>query len=253
MYTPGLVSVTFRKLPPGEILALMAQTELRAIEWGGDVHVPDALRAAEVRKMSADAGVTAASYGSYYRCGEEEAFGPVLHAAVALGAPNIRVWAGNIGSFEADAAYREKVAADARMVTAMAMSEGLTISFEFHGGTLTDTMASTLSLLTAAETPGLATYWQPPQGSRMENNLAALDALMPHISNVHCFEWRCANGEIIRRPFAEGEAHWAVYFQKLKEANKTGYAFLEFVRNDDPKQFIDDAAALCALLKGCNA
>ena len=249
MYTPGLVSVTFRKLTPKEILALMTKTELRAVEWGGDVHVPDAETASEVRRMSADAGVTVASYGSYYHCGEEEPFGPVLKAAVALGAPNIRVWAGNTGSLEADLAYREKVAADARMITSMAMSEGVSVAFEFHGGTLTDTTKSTLMLLDAAKTPGLSAYWQPPQGSRMENNLTALDELLPSVSNIHCFEWRCTNGEITRRPFAEGEAHWRAYFQKFADAGKSGCAFLEFVKNDSTEQLIDDAAALCVLLK----
>ena len=250
MITPGLVSVTFRKLTPKEILALMARTELRAVEWGGDVHVPDVFAAAEVRKMSEDAGVTVASFGSYYRCGEEESFGPVLKAAVALGAPNIRVWAGNMGSLEADPAYREKVAADACMITAMAMSEGVSVALEFHGGTLTDTTKSTLTLLDAAETPGLSTYWQPPQGSRVDHNLAALEELMPLVSGIHCFEWKYINGEIVRRPFAEGEANWTAYFQKFKETGQPRFAFLEFVRNDDPAQFVDDAAALCALLKG---
>ena len=250
MYKAGLVSVTFRQLSPKEILALMARTELCAIEWGGDVHVPDAAAAVEVRKLTEDSGIEVASYGSYYRCGEEQDFAAVLQTAVALGAPNIRVWAGDKGSLEADEAYREKVACDARMITAMAMSEGLTVGFEFHGGTLTDTTKSTLDLMKAAETEGLFTYWQPPVGSRTEGNLEAMDALMPMISNIHCFEWKMIDGTCVRRPFAEGAAHWGAYFRKLHEAGKTGYALMEFVRENEPEQLIADAAALCALLKG---
>src|SRR6187549_164575 len=97
-FTCGLVSVTFRQLPPREIVDLARRAELGGIEWGGDVHVPagDAGRAREVRAMTEDAGLSIVAYGSYYRAGEEDeaAFAPVLDSACALGAPAIRIWAG---------------------------------------------------------------------------------------------------------------------------------------------------------------
>jgi hypothetical protein len=37
---PGLVSITFRALPPADIIRLTAECGLQAIEWGADVHVP---------------------------------------------------------------------------------------------------------------------------------------------------------------------------------------------------------------------
>ncbi len=40
MISPGLVSVTYRALPPAEIIALTAAAGLKGIEWAGDVHVP---------------------------------------------------------------------------------------------------------------------------------------------------------------------------------------------------------------------
>jgi len=250
MYTPGLVSVTFRKFSVDEILALMKRTELQAIEWGGDVHVPDVQTAMEVKKKMEASGLVVSSYGSYYRCGEGQDFASVLKCAAALGAPTIRVWAGDQGSLEADAAYREKVASDTRMITAMAMSEGVSISYEFHGGTLTDTTKSAQTLLQEAATEGLYTYWQPPVGSRVEGNMETIDLLLPLISNVHCFEWKALNGEIVRRPFAEGVEHWSAYIQKLHDAGKSGHALLEFVKDDNPEQLIEDAAALCRILGG---
>ena len=39
-YTYGLVSVSFRKKPPEEILSAMKGAGLSVIEWGGDVHAP---------------------------------------------------------------------------------------------------------------------------------------------------------------------------------------------------------------------
>ena len=40
MIHTGLVSVTFRKLEPAEIVDLVKQAGLQGIEWGGDIHVP---------------------------------------------------------------------------------------------------------------------------------------------------------------------------------------------------------------------
>ena len=112
MISSGLVSITFRKLSPREIVDLVAKAQLDAIEWGGDVHVPhgDLSAAKDVHKMTNDAGLSLSSYGSYYRVGHDEPvpFGEVLETAVELKAPTIRVWAGKKGSNDADEAYRQR-------------------------------------------------------------------------------------------------------------------------------------------------
>src|SRR6185312_13188931 len=100
MISPGLVSITFRALTPAEVIALARQAGLRGIEWGGDIHVPhgNGARAREVKEMTAEAGLTVAAYGSYYRAGQADSsgltFDAVLETALELGAPLIRVWAG---------------------------------------------------------------------------------------------------------------------------------------------------------------
>ena len=68
---PGLVSITFRKLTPSQILDLCVGNGLREIEWGGDVHVPhgELKIASEVAEMSRSRGVAIAAYGSYYKLG----------------------------------------------------------------------------------------------------------------------------------------------------------------------------------------
>ena len=107
MNRAGLVSITFRNKTPREIVALMKRAGLSQVEWGGDVHVkPGAESAAEVRRMTEGEGLRTSAYGSYYRL-EENAFGPWLDEAEALGAPVIRVWAGRKGSAEVDEWERE--------------------------------------------------------------------------------------------------------------------------------------------------
>lgn len=101
MITPGLVSVTFRKLDVASVVSLAAEAGLTSIEWGADVHVPvgDSGAAAVARKLCAEAGLEISSYGSYYRADTDVGeFESVVTTAVALGAPSIRVWAGRVGS-----------------------------------------------------------------------------------------------------------------------------------------------------------
>jgi len=64
---PALCSVTFRALAPEEIVALAAEADLVAIEWGGDVHVlpGDLDRARAVRALTERHGLRVSSYGSY--------------------------------------------------------------------------------------------------------------------------------------------------------------------------------------------
>ena len=162
MIRSGLVSITFRKLSPHTIIDLVTRAGLTGIEWGGDVHVPhgeiDVAR--EVAQMTRDAGLLVAAYGSYYRVGVSEAdglaFERVLETAMALGAPTVRVWAGNRGSADADESYRAAVVDDARRIAVLAHAAGITVSFEYHRNTLTDTNASAHRLLEGGEPPKCA-------------------------------------------------------------------------------------------------
>ena len=74
MIKTGLVSVTFRKLSPEEIIKLVSQSGLDGIEWGGDIHVPhgDVKKARDIAQITKDEGLIVASYGSYYSLGCEK-------------------------------------------------------------------------------------------------------------------------------------------------------------------------------------
>lgn len=250
MITPGLVSVTFRKLSPAEIVTLVRQAELDCIEWGGDIHVPhgDSIRAREVRQLTLEAGLTVAAYGSYYRVNKSEAdglpFTTVLETARALGAPTIRVWAGTLSSAKADAAYRAAVAADARRIADLAQAAGITVTSEYHGGTLTDTDASAQQFLRETQHPNFRTGWQPHPGGTLATNLAGLQAILPQLTTIHCYHW--LNTE--RRPYVEGAADWRQYFAVIQSSGRRHSALLEFVAGDDPANFFRDAATLRQLV-----
>ncbi len=244
MIRTGLVSITFRKLTPREIVDLVRECGLEGIEWGGDVHAPhgDVAAAKAVAALTADAGLRVASYGSYYRVGVGEPcpFDDVVRSAVALGAPVIRVWAGKLGSAVADEAYREMVVRDAQRIAALAAAEGLTVAFEYHGNTLTDQPESARGLLEQVDRPNCKTYWQPLVGTTPEQNIDSIGRVADWLTHLHVFTWHDHD----RRDLAEGEAAWRGYLERVNALGGERFAMLEFVRNDDPDQFRKDAATL---------
>ncbi len=246
----GICSITFRKLEPAAVVELVACAGLQGIEWGGDVHVPhgDLATASRVKDLTLDAGLQVSSYGSYYRAGEDEEqglrFSDVLRTAAELGAPAIRIWAGRKGSDEASAAYREAVTADLRRVAELAAAAGIGVSLEWHGGSLTDRPDSTFKLLAAVAHPNLSLYWQPAMNLDGPASLRSLEQALPSLTNVHLFHWRMGADGVERRPLAEGTAVWQKYLNVLRKSKKSRWLLMEFVRDDKPAQFIEDATVL---------
>ncbi|MCE0499145.1 MAG: sugar phosphate isomerase/epimerase [Methylacidiphilales bacterium] len=245
---PGLVSVTFRSLPPEEIINLTVKAGLKTIEWGGDIHVPpgDGARAREVGRQTREAGMSVAAYGSYYRVGFSETnglpFAQVLDTAVTLGAPTIRVWAGQKGSHDTPPQERSAVIADALRIADLSRAHGVTISFEYHDGTLTDTRDSVQRLLEEMAHPNLEFLWQPKHGETVEQGVARLRDVCPRLRHVHVFHWWPTASD--RRPLIEGRERWGYYLEILQGMGKTVPCLLEFVRDDSTEQFLQDAATL---------
>jgi 3-dehydroshikimate dehydratase len=240
---PGLVSVSFRKLSTREVVDLAVRGGARTLEWGGDVHVPagDLAVAREVRRCGEDAGLACAAYGSYYRLGQGMDFGPVLASAVALGAATIRVWPGIKGSKETDAGEWQAVVDDARRIASLAAAEKMGVSLEYHANTLTDTRDSVRKLAEELK-DGPDFLWQPANGAPADECEERLREILPRVRHVHVFHWWPTAQD--RRPLAEGEASWKRYLKILRPLDRAMPCLLEFVRDDSPEQFLEDAATL---------
>lgn len=243
---PGLVSVTFRQLSTREIVRLAARAGLKSIEWGGDVHVPPGnyALAREIRKETEDEGLKVGSYGSYYRVGgvDSHQWSTVLNTAETLGAPNIRIWAGNKGSAQTDKHLREVIIGDICSACRSAEASRIKVSVEYHGGTLTDTLESTRKLIDEVNHPNLYTYWQPAVMPLPGERESALLKVLSHVSHVHVFQWK--QGTAQRLPLADGAADWTRYLKHLAGTGKEHGIFMEFVKDDSPEQFLADAAVL---------
>ncbi len=256
MFTPGLVSVTFRPLARWEIASLMRECALTAVEWGGDVHVPadDPTAIADAVQVSRDNGITIVSYGSYYRAGattdETTAeFQKQLSATVALGAPNIRIWAGTKGSQTATAAERKAFTDDIRHVCRLAAAKQKTVSLECHNGTLTDDCDSALRLVEEVAADNLRLYWQPNQFRDDAYNLDTVRRLLPYTSNVHVFSWTSHDGRTTEMyPLDRFASLWRKYIDVLRSDNVDRNLLIEFVCDNTTDQLRRDAETLLGWL-----
>ena len=254
---PGLCSITLRDLEPAGVVDVAARAGLAGIEWGADVHVPpdDPAGAAEVGERTRQAGLAVASYGSYLRAGDPEActdaqVAAVLDAAVALGAPNVRVWTRWLAPADATDADRVEVVDDLRRVVAGAAERDLTVSLERHVWTLTETTDATVALLEAVGDPSLFTYWQPLDGVATPEALTELAVVGSWLSHLHVFQWTSIDE---RHPLADGAERWPAVLAGVAAAEGTRWpgdrwALLEYVRGDDPAQVAVDAATLAGWL-----
>ena len=246
----GLVSVSFRSLSPGQIIALTAEAGLDSIEWGGDIHVPagDIDNALRVGECTRAAGLSVACYGSYYRLTDAEPgmAQSVVQTAKALGAPLIRVWAGNLPSAEADETHRAMIVRNAQRIASLAADENISVAFEYHGGTLTDDPASAKALLESVNRENCFTLWQPPVNMSIENCVSSIRTVGRWIRNIHVFSWKV--GE--RLPPADGAEKWKACLREIRNLPGEHSLMLEFVRGDDPAQLIQDAQTLKRWIKG---
>lgn len=252
-FEAALCTVTFRELSPQSIVALAGEAGLKAIEWAGDAHVPPGKLELieEVRRLSERAGL-ALSYGSYVAppADDMSQFMQALATTTALGATNIRIWPGTRNRDSADYSADEAraVALAIREMAAAAAQQEVTVSLEYHPGSLTDTTGSALRLIETIDHDNVYLYWQPRPGLPLKDALDEIAMVGEHVSHIHVFAW---DRDRNRFPLATAEDYWKQVIAELPATRWTGprYAMLEFVAGDDPDAFRRDAGTLENILK----
>jgi hypothetical protein len=238
------------------------------VEWGGDIHCPpgDLTRAARVERLCRDAGLVTTAYGSYYRVGDPPPEGQdweaVCETALALGAPVIRVWAGRQGSDDPKSAedYWKRVRAEAARLVQSATERQLRIAFEYHGGTLCDTLESAEKLLGEDLDSMPWMYWQPRHGATVAQGLVELRSFARRLAHVHVFHWIGGWGD--KRSLDMGSDRWPLYLRAAASApaltrpdgsSLQRWAMLEFIPEDSSAGLLRDAMTLRSWLKPATA
>jgi sugar phosphate isomerase/epimerase len=172
-----------------------------------------------------------------------------LQTAIKLNAPSIRVWAGKYGSNDADENYWHSVISDSKRIASMAADHGISINFEYHGGTLTDTKESARKLMKEVKHPNVGLYWQPAVGKSMEARIESIKEIQRWLTHVHVFHWEGTK----RLPLFDGEQDWIRYLRTIGEPAENRYLMLEFVKDDHKVQFLEDAGILKSIIETASA
>jgi len=242
----GLVSVSFRKLMPEQVVQAAVGAGLHRIEWGSDVHAPcgDAARLLQITELQKRHGVVCSSYGTYFRLGVNPTaeLEDYIAAAKQLGTDVIRLWCGNKSPAEYGASEKTALFEACREAAAMAERHGVTLCMECHIGTWTETKEAALELMKVVASPAFRMYWQPNQHRTVEENLAYARLLREYIVHIHVFQWKGT----ARFPLRSGLEEWKAYLRELPGAHTL---LLEFMPDDQPASLPEEAAALRRLLE----
>ena len=187
-------SIAFRKSPKNiaDIIPIIADLGYDAIEvWGnhfGDIPLSD------IVDLTKDHGLAVSMLSPYmdFTAGKEsyrrslETADDFLAKATVLGAPNIRVFTGFVGSADATPTEWSEAVAGLSQLSRMAAGSGINFALETHPKTLVDTVESTKRLLIDTDAENLRLnldifhMWEVHK-----EPLWVLGQLRPFVSHVH--------------------------------------------------------------------
>ena len=254
MFKTGFVSVSFRPNSHEEIVEAAVNAKLNIIEWGGDVHSPagDVETAEKIKKLSADAGISLLTYGSYFRIGvnPSEDFSKVIESARVLGVNIIRVWGYKRVFSEYDSEEWQTVVNEGRAVAEMAEAAGMKVCLECHNGTVTETYDCALKYMEAVDNPALRMYWQYNEKRDFEYNIASARAIAKYAECIHVFNH---DEEGKKASLADGIEKWSKYIEVFVNEGVTDIPLLlEFMPDGKISTLEKEGAALNELVSRFN-
>lgn len=241
MYKLGLVSISFRKHSPEEIILAAKKAGLECIEWGSDVHAPcnDTAKLNGIVALQNKHGVYCSSYGTYFRLGvtPAEELPQYIAAAKTLGTDILRLWCGDKGSAEYSKAEKELLFAECKKAAEIAESHIVTLCMECHNHTFTDEIKAAAELIEAVDSPSFRMYWQPNQFKTVEQNMNYAKRISDFTRHIHVFNW--SGNE--RYPLEESIELWQKYLGCFDGERAL---LLEFMPDDDINSLTREADAL---------
>ena len=240
-YTLGLVSISFRKHSPEEILDAMKASGLSLIEWGSDVHAPcdDREKLIKLAALQKKHGICCSSYGTYFRLGETpiERLTQYIEAAKTLDTRILRLWCGTKSGADMTVEAREVLLSQCKQAADIAEKNNVVLCMECHKMTFTERLEDALLLMQAVDSPNFRMYWQPFQWQEAEENEAYAKAIAPYCEHIHVFQWKGTQ----RFSLQEGVEEWRTY---LKAFSAPRVLLLEFMPDDCLSSLPNEAKAL---------
>ena len=232
-----------------DLLPAVAAAGFGALEvWQYHLSTPDAAGVEALAERAGALGVTFPIVGMYPVLDAEGAererawseVETVVRRAERVGARAVKMFAGRLGSNEADAAAVARSVAFTRDLVALAADHGLGVTAETHPNTLCDNVPATRRFLDAVADERLALCFQPFDFTSTKRAVADVRALAERVAHVHLQGRRA--GEIVL--LEEAEVDYAAVLRVLVENGFDGAVSIEFVKDcvvERPADFDLDA------------
>ena len=244
----GMTSLTFRDRSIEETAKYAKEAGIDGIEWGvSETHasLTDDTFLERIKEASRKNGLEIFSLGAYCNMTDPEDCDKTLQVAIKLGAPIIRIWAGNKSPKECDEAYVDCVVKNTIAMAKKAAAHHIKLGFEYHSYTLTETAESAVSLIKRINCPNVGLYWQPEGNISVEENLANRNQVLPYcIGNMHVQNWNEEESYILLEGISD---RLEQYFGDIKEQDY--HLMIEFVKDAEPENLNKDAAVLIPIIK----
>lgn len=245
-YNLGLVSVSFRRHSPIQILSAMKETKLSCIEWGSDIHAPckDVQRLHELAELQRQYNITCCSYGTYFRLGTDDINELEDYAAAAkiLGTDILRIWCGDKRSSLYSESEKQEFLERAKNSAILAQKLGVKLCMECHNNSFTETLDGALTLMETVNSRHFRMYWQPNQFVNKQTNIQYIQTISPYVENVHVFNWQGNN----KYPLSQSVNTWKEYLSRLAAPRNL---LLEFMPDDKIESLTQEAKALCQIIE----
>ncbi len=240
----GMTSLTFRAKSIEETFESAKRAGVECIEWGvSEGHAGNCENAEKIKKLSKEYGIGICSLGAYCNLENEAECMKDVEIAKALGAPAIRVWAGEKSPANCDDEYFNILVENTRKMADEAAKAGIVISFEYHHNSLTETAESAINFIKAIDRENVKTHWQP-QLKSVEENKADLKAMAPYLSGIfHVQNYVPAEGYLLIKDIKD---RVKAMFEDYKD---TDFSILvEFTKDSAEENLISDINALREVL-----
>lgn len=192
-YRLGLVSVSFRKNTPEEILKAVNDAGLSCIEWGSDIHAPckETETLKQIAELQKEYGIECSSYGTYFRFLESDIseLEDYISAAKILGTNILRLWCGTKNGKNMTDNEREELMSQCRQAAEIAEQRNVTLCMECHRKTFTEYPVDTLELMEKVNSRHFRMYWQPFQWLDPTDSMQIAKAIASYTEHIHVFNW----------------------------------------------------------------
>jgi sugar phosphate isomerase/epimerase len=245
---PGIATIALRKYDIFSAISIAAKAGFQGIEiWGKPPHTPQPVdweyEKAIARNVEENC-LQVSMFGSYVNTADDEWKDKAkqnIRICKILGAPIMRIWAGNIEPKDADGAYWSETIFRLKELCKMGEDAGIKMGVEMHGGTLTATIAGCERLLQEVNHPNLKFNLQFTDFTPTEF-FPALPIFGPHIVNIHAQNWRITNhnGQQHREIslIEEGEIDYLEVLTQLAKYNFDGFIEVEFLKGENESEKI---------------